>query len=73
MPYWKKLDAKVEGASQRIQEDCMNFARIVESIGLQVIRAVMLLLHLFLFFGAFHQMLLFHGLKIYQVLWFGFL
>ena len=34
MPYWKKIDAKVEGASQRIQEDCMNFARIVESIGL---------------------------------------
>ena len=25
MPYWKKVDAKVEGASQRIQEDCMNF------------------------------------------------
>ena len=44
MPYWKKIDAKVEGASQRIQEDCMNFARIVESIGLQVIRAIMLLI-----------------------------
>ena len=44
MPYWKKVDAKVEGASQRIQEDCMNFARIVESIGLQIIRAIMLLI-----------------------------
>ena len=44
MPYWKKIDAKVEGASQRIQEDCMNFARIVESIGLQVVRALMLLI-----------------------------
>ncbi len=44
MPYWKKIDAKVEGASQRIQEDCMNFARIVESIGLQIIRALMLLI-----------------------------
>ena len=44
MPYWKKVDSKVEGASQRIQEDCMNFARIVESIGLQVIRAIMLLI-----------------------------
>ena len=44
MRYWKKLDAKVEGASQRIQEDCMNFARIVESIGLQIIRAIMLLI-----------------------------
>ena len=30
----KSVDAKVEGASQRIQEDCMNFAKIVESIGL---------------------------------------
>jgi len=44
MPYWKKIDAKVEGASQRIQEDCMNFAKIVESIGLQIIRAIMLLI-----------------------------
>ena len=44
MPYWKKVDTKVEGASQRIQEDCMNFAKIVESIGLQVVRAIMLLI-----------------------------
>jgi peptide/bleomycin uptake transporter len=44
MPYWKTIDAKVEGSSQRIQEDCMNFAKIVESIGLQVIRALMLLI-----------------------------
>jgi len=44
MPFWKAMDAKVEGASQRIQEDCMNFARIVESIGLQIIRALMLLI-----------------------------
>jgi peptide/bleomycin uptake transporter len=43
-PYWQKVDAKVEGASQRIQEDCMNFARIVESIGLQIVRAIMLLI-----------------------------
>ena len=44
MPYWKKVDAKVEGASQRIQEDCMNFAKIVESIGLQVVKAIMTLI-----------------------------
>jgi peptide/bleomycin uptake transporter len=43
MPYWKAADAKVEGASQRIQEDAMNFAKIVESLGLQVVRALMLL------------------------------
>jgi len=43
MPYWKAVDTKVEGASQRIQEDAMNFAKIVESLGLQVVRALMLL------------------------------
>ena len=41
MPYWRSTDIKVEGASQRIQEDCMNFAKIVESIGLQVVKAIM--------------------------------
>ena len=44
MPYWRSIDAKVEGASQRIQEDCMNFAKIVESLGLQIVRALMLLI-----------------------------
>jgi len=44
MPYWIAVDAKVEGASQRIQEDAMNFAKIVESIGLQIVRALMLLI-----------------------------
>ena len=41
MPYWRAVDAKVEGASQRIQEDCMNFAKIVENIGLHIVRAIM--------------------------------
>ena len=31
MPYWRATEAKVEGSSQRIQEDCMNFAKIVET------------------------------------------
>ena len=44
MPYCKAADAKVEGASQRIQEDAMNFAKIVESLGLQIVRALMLLI-----------------------------
>ena len=44
MPYWRAVYAKVEGASQRIQEDAMNFAKIVESLGLQVVRAIMLLI-----------------------------
>ena len=41
MPYWKSVKAKVEGASQRIQEDCRDFATIVESIGLDIVRAIM--------------------------------
>ena len=44
MPYWRAAEAKIEGSSQRIQEDCMNFAKIVESLGLQVVRAIMLLI-----------------------------
>ena len=41
MPYWKSTDANVEGASQRIQEDCKEFAKILEEIGLRVVKAIM--------------------------------
>ncbi|KJR97440.1 MAG: transporter [Desulfobulbaceae bacterium BRH_c16a] len=41
---WQKVDEEVEGASQRIQEDIYRFARIFESLGLQVIRAGMTLI-----------------------------
>jgi peptide/bleomycin uptake transporter len=41
---WQMVDEEVEGASQRIQEDIYRFARIVESLGLQVIRALMTLI-----------------------------
>jgi peptide/bleomycin uptake transporter len=41
---WQKVDKEIEGASQRIQEDIYRFARIVESLGLQVIRAIMTLI-----------------------------
>lgn len=41
---WQNVDEEVEGASQRIQEDIYRFARIVESLGLQVIRAIMTLI-----------------------------
>lgn len=40
---WQHVEHEVEGASQRIQEDIYRFARIFESLGLQVIRAVMTL------------------------------
>lgn len=44
IPRWRQVATEIEGASQRIQEDCNRFARIVESLGLQVVRAVMTLI-----------------------------
>ena len=41
---WQTVEQEVEGSSQRIQEDIYRFARIVESLGLQVIRAIMTLI-----------------------------
>lgn len=40
---WQEVDEEVEGASQRLQEDIYRFARIFESLGLQVVRAIMTL------------------------------
>ena len=44
VPRWRSVQQEIEGASQRIQEDCNRFARIVESLGLQIVRAVMTLI-----------------------------
>tara|TARA_B100001123_G_C15231865_1_gene995474 strand:- start:321 stop:1358 length:1038 start_codon:yes stop_codon:yes gene_type:complete len=44
IPRWQSVEHEIEGASQRIQEDCNRFARIIESLGLQVIRATMTLI-----------------------------
>jgi peptide/bleomycin uptake transporter len=44
MPLWTSGNAKVEGSAQRLQEDTMRFAKIVESLGLQVVRAIMTLI-----------------------------
>jgi peptide/bleomycin uptake transporter len=44
IPKWQVVEDEIEGASQRIQEDCNRFARIIESLGLQVIRALMTLI-----------------------------
>jgi len=41
---WQQVDEEVEGASQRLQEDIYRFARIFESLGLQVMRAIMTLI-----------------------------
>ena len=44
IPRWRTVEVEIEGASQRIQEDCNRFARIVESLGLQIVRSIMTLI-----------------------------
>lgn len=43
IPRWREVREEIEGASQRIQEDTYRFAKIVESLGLQVASAIMTL------------------------------
>ncbi|SFV53368.1 Transmembrane transport protein [hydrothermal vent metagenome] len=43
IPKWRDVTTEVEGASQRMQEDVYRFARILESLGLQVVKALMTL------------------------------
>lgn len=43
IPRWRNVAEEIEGASQRIQEDTYKFAKIVESLGSQVIDAIMTL------------------------------
>src|SRR3954471_16683942 len=42
MQYWQKLRT-IEGAAQRVQEDTMRFARIVEGLGVDLMRSLMTL------------------------------
>lgn len=44
LKYWKNKDDNIEGSSQRIQEDCYNFSKLVESLGLSFIKALMILI-----------------------------
>jgi len=44
IPVWTDGNIIVEGSAQRIQEDTMRFAKIVESLGLQIVRAIMTLI-----------------------------
>lgn len=41
---WQACEKDIEGSSQRMQEDIYRFARIVESLGLQVVKAIMTLI-----------------------------
>lgn len=43
MSYWPKL-RHIEGAAQRVQEDTMRFARIVEGLGIAFMRSIMTLI-----------------------------
>lgn len=43
MSYWPRLRS-IEGAAQRVQEDTMRFARIVEGLGVSFVRSVMTLI-----------------------------
>ena len=44
IPKWQQTEGVIEGSSQRIQEDIFRFARIVESLGLQILRAFLTLI-----------------------------
>lgn len=44
IPRWRNVKEEIEGASQRIQEDAFRFARIMESLGSQVIGSVLTLI-----------------------------
>ncbi len=43
IPRWRNVTEEIEGASQRIQEDAYRLARLIESLGLQIVRAIMTL------------------------------
>jgi peptide/bleomycin uptake transporter len=44
LPRWKNVTEDIEGASQRIQEDTYRFTRIMESLGIQIAQACMMLI-----------------------------
>lgn len=43
IPNWRQVQHDIEGASQRIQEDCYRLSVIIQSLGAQVTRAVLTL------------------------------
>ncbi|MFT5221545.1 MAG: peptide/bleomycin uptake transporter [Planctomycetota bacterium] len=63
MSHWPSL-RKVEGAAQRVQEDTMRFARIVEGLGVSFMRSLMVLV-------AFLPILWTLSENITELPWFG--
>lgn len=43
LPFWAKTERPLEGECQRLQEDPMHFASIMDSLGIQVAKAFMVL------------------------------
>lgn len=44
LKFWKNKDDNIEGSSQRIQEDAYRFSKLVESLGLSFVKALMTLI-----------------------------
>ncbi len=44
IPKWRLIEKEIEGSSQRIQEDCYRLTVIFQSLGAQVVRAILTLL-----------------------------
>lgn len=65
IPKWKAVDEEIEGASQRIQQDTERFARIVESLGLQAVRAVMTLIAFIPILWSLSSQVTIEWLKVY--------
>lgn len=63
MAHWAKL-RQIEGAAQRVQEDTMRFARIVESLGVEFMRSLMTL-------AAFLPILWALSAKVPELPWIG--
>lgn len=41
---WRACERDIEGSSQRMQEDVYRFAKITETLGLQILKAIMILI-----------------------------
>ncbi len=70
---WQTVEEEVEGSSQRIQEDIYRFARIFESLGLQVIRAIMTLMAFLPILWGLSKESILNILRIFPAVWFGLL
>ncbi|TFY96963.1 peptide antibiotic transporter SbmA [Ramlibacter rhizophilus] len=63
MSHWERLRT-IEGAAQRVQEDTMRFARIMEGLGVEFMRSIMTL-------GAFLPILWVLSEKVTELPWVG--